>query len=60
MIKNKFVPLNDLEYIIYDDTKNHIKLCNQLYDHNIIINKLKSELYPEICINYYKNKNILK
>ncbi len=52
--------INCIEYIIYDDTKNQISLKNQLYDHNIIINKLKSESYPEICINYYKNKNFLK
>lgn len=52
--------INCIEYIIYDDMKNHITFRNQLYDHNIIINKLKSESYPEICINYYKNKNILK
>ena len=51
--------INCIEYIIYDDTKNQISLKNQLYDHNIIINKLKSESYPEICINYYKNKNTL-
>ena len=37
-----------------------ISLKNQLYDHDIIINKLKSESYPEICIDYYKNKNFLK
>lgn len=52
--------INCIEYLIYDDSKNQILLKNQLYDHNIIINKLKSESYPEICINYYKNKNILK
>ncbi len=52
--------INCIEYLIYDDSKNQIFLKNQLYDHNIIINKLKSESYPEICINYYKNKNILK
>jgi predicted phosphodiesterase len=52
--------INCIEYIIYDDSKNQITLKNLLYDHNIIINKLKSESYPEICINYYKNKNILK
>jgi predicted phosphodiesterase len=52
--------INCIEYIIYDETKDHITLKKQLYDHNIIINKLKSESYPEICINYYKNKNIIK
>ena len=52
--------INCIEYIIYDDTKNQISLKNQLYNHDIIINKLKSESYPEICINYYKNKNFLK
>lgn len=52
--------INCIEYIIYDDTKNLISLKNQLYDHDIIINKLKSESYPEICIDYYKNKNFLK
>jgi predicted phosphodiesterase len=52
--------INCIEYIIYDDTQNYITLRNQLYNHNIIINKLKSESYPEICIDYYKNKNILK
>lgn len=52
--------INCLEYIIYDDKKNHITLKNQLYNHNIIINKLISESYPEICIDYYRNKNILK
>jgi len=52
--------INCIEYIIYDDTKNYIRLSNQIYDHHIIINKLKSESYPEICIDYYKNKNISK
>ena len=52
--------INCIEYIIYDDTQNLITLRKQLYNHNILVNKLKSESYPEICIDYYKNKNILK
>lgn len=52
--------INCINYIIYDDNKNYISLQNHLYDHNIIINKLISESYPEICIEYYRNKNILK
>jgi predicted phosphodiesterase len=52
--------INSIEYIIYDDSKNHITFNNQIYDHQIIINKLVSESYPKDCINYYKSKNILK
>jgi predicted phosphodiesterase len=52
--------INCINYILYDDKKNVILLQNQIYDHNLIIKKLVSESYPEICVNYYRNKNILK
>ena len=65
-LKNFKIQHTILDKYIFFDTKienidqDYIIGHSQLYDHNLIINKLTSESYPEICINYYKNKNVLK
>jgi len=51
--------INCINYIIYDDAKDMVQLKYLLYDHKIIIDKMKNKNYPKICIDYYMNKNIL-
>jgi len=50
--------INVIQYLIYDTDSGVISLKNIVYDHYIIINEMKSKKYPEICVNYYLNKDI--
>ncbi len=45
-----------INYLIYDLESQVIELKNIKYDPSCIINEMVSRSYPEICINYYKNK----
>ncbi|MBX0333255.1 metallophosphoesterase [Pontibacter sp. HSC-14F20] len=49
--------INLINYIIYDTVSSEIKLESIVYDINPVINKMKSEKYPQLCIDYYLNKN---
>jgi predicted phosphodiesterase len=52
--------INLISYAIYEVETNKVELKNIKYNHELVINEMISQSYPEICINYYKNKNILK
>jgi len=48
--------INLISYILWDTDKNEFQFKNITYDVNYVISKLEGMNYPEICINYYKNK----
>lgn len=51
--------INVINYVIYDLETNIVDLKSIKYNHEVVINEMISRAYPEICINYYKNKSIL-
>ena len=46
-------------YILFDSQTNIFELKQTTYDVNQIIDKMVSLNYPQICIEYYKSKQIL-
>lgn len=51
--------INEINYIIWNTEKEIFKECSIIYDVDYVINKMESIKYPDICINYYKNKKRL-
>jgi predicted phosphodiesterase len=51
--------INKSCYIKYDTITKKIELKSFIHDINIVINQMKSEKYPAICINYYLSKKII-
>lgn len=49
--------LNVAEYVMYDDKYGLIQLKSFIYDLDLVIKKMESEDYPDLCIDYYRNKN---
>lgn len=49
--------INVAEYIIYDTHKNEIELKSFVFDIELVITEMRSEGYPEICVDYYTKKN---
>ena len=49
--------INVAEYIMYDDVEKTIKMKTFDYDIDTVINKMESEDYPQLCVDYYRNKN---
>ena len=52
--------INVINYLICELDKNLVEMKYMKYDHQVIINEMISRSYPDICINYYKNKSVLK
>jgi predicted phosphodiesterase len=48
--------INEINYLIYDTETKFISMKSILYDIEPIINKMKKENYPKICIDYYLEK----
>lgn len=48
--------INVANYLIYDDESDEIQLKNFICDIDIVINKMQSVGYNEICLNYYLDK----
>lgn len=48
--------INVVNYVIYNTYTKDIKLEAIVYDINPVINKMKSEGYPKICLDYYLEK----
>lgn len=48
--------LDVAEYITYDASKNKIELKSFNFNISTVIKEMEKEGYPEICLNYYKNK----
>ena len=51
--------INLAEYVVYDDEKDKIFLKSFRFDINEMIEKMEAEDYPQICLNYYKNKTTI-
>jgi predicted phosphodiesterase len=49
--------INCINYLICDEIKSSILLKTEVYDHSVIINQMETNLYPQVCINYYKKKD---
>jgi predicted phosphodiesterase len=49
--------INVICYAIYDVENNSVKLKEQIYDIDLIINKMKDDKYPSQCIEYYQKKS---
>ena len=48
--------INLAEYLIYDDEKEQIELKSFRFDIGQVIQKMEENRYPQICVDYYKNK----
>lgn len=50
--------INVINYILLDTISNKVELKSINYDHMIIINEMKAQNYPNLCIDYYMNKSV--
>ena len=48
--------INQSNYLQIDTDKNLFVLKSFTHDIDSVINKMKSEKYPDLCINYYLSK----
>lgn len=48
--------INVANYVLLDDKKEQVELKSFTFDIDIVINEMVARNYPEICVNYYKNK----
>lgn len=48
--------INVVNFMLWDTEKDVFESISFKYDVNVVINKMISLNYPEICINYYKSK----
>lgn len=48
--------INQACYLILDTALNSVELKSFVFDVDLVINKMKSENYPTLCIDYYKAK----
>jgi putative phosphoesterase len=51
--------INQSCYIILDTVKNSVELKSFTHDIDKLINKMKADRYPDICIKYYQSKERL-
>jgi predicted phosphodiesterase len=51
--------INCINYIIYNSENQSFSMKMEKYNHNCVIEKMESESYPKICLDYYRSKNIL-
>lgn len=49
--------INIANYILLNEEKNEVLLKSFTYDVESVIQEMVAQNYPEICINYYKNKS---
>ena len=48
--------INEINYMIYDTKSNNVDFRSLLYDVDIVIKQMSKMSYPEICLDYYRNK----
>ncbi|AHM58441.1 hypothetical protein D770_00835 [Flammeovirgaceae bacterium 311] len=48
--------INVINYVVYDTERNTVALESLIYDVDLVINKMKEEDYPPICLDYYQQK----
>ena len=51
--------INKSEYLIHDSDNHNIELKSFLFDFDALIKQMENLNYPDICINYYKSKNVI-
>ena len=51
--------INVADYVLLDTNKNQLELRNFTYDVKQVIDKMREEKYPAICLEYYQNKERL-
>jgi len=51
--------INQSCYLKYDTETKRVELKNYLHDIDTVINKMKTEKYPQLCIDYYLSKGRL-
>ena len=48
--------INEINFMIYDTKLKEADLRSVLYDVSIVEHQMEKENYPEVCIDYYRNK----
>lgn len=48
--------INEINYLIYNTETKSISMKSALYDVDLVINQMKNENYPQICLDYYLEK----
>jgi putative phosphoesterase len=48
--------INEINFMIYDTTTSDVDFRSVLYEADTIINQMEKMDYPDICLNYYRNK----
>ena len=51
--------INLAEYVLYDDEKKDIELRSFVFDLDLVVEKMREQSYPQLCIDYYLNKKVL-
>jgi predicted phosphodiesterase len=51
--------INVINYILYDTIIADVKLESMVYDVDLVIDKMRQEDYPSICLEYYQQKKRL-
>jgi len=48
--------INEINYMIYDTEHGEPDFQSVLYNVDLVINEMSKKNYPEICLDYYKEK----
>ena len=51
--------INRANYAVYDHELDSFKLCSFTYNIETVISEMKNQKYPQICLDYYRNKDQL-
>ena len=49
--------INEINFMIYDTKLQKADFQSVLYDANIVIKQMEKMEYPEVCLDYYRNKS---
>lgn len=48
--------INVINYVLYDTERNALELEELVYEVDLVIDKMKQEGYPQLCLDYYLQK----
>jgi predicted phosphodiesterase len=48
--------INVINYAVFEPEQNRVELKSLVYDVDIVINEMKAREYPQVCMDYYRNK----
>ncbi|GAB3535595.1 metallophosphoesterase family protein [Pontibacter brevis] len=51
--------INVINYVIYDTETAAVELKDLIYNVDVVIDKMKREGYPPVCVDYYANKEVI-